>query len=418
MSANNVSQDSIPVRPCPVDDDVRGGGAFPENEPMRDLLSDYDRLAAEGRPVGRAVVTSVWGSAPRPEGSSMLATADGTMAGSVSGGCVEGATATEIGEAIGRGTPKLVTFGVTHERAWEVGLACGGTIKVFVEPRVRPEVLAAARGARRRGRGDRDRGTRHRRQRPDLRGRPRGRPPRGGSRRAAVRDAALAALRREASTTARWRRRRRPATVFLEVFPRQPRLVIFGGVHIAIALVPLARALGYRTIVADGRPAFLTPERFPDADQRILAWPEEAFEQIGLDASCYVCILSHDPKFDEPALQLALRSPARYIGAIGSRKTQASRRDRLRSEGFGDADIARVHGPIGLELGGRQPAETALAILAEMTAVRYGGAAAATTLPRGIRACASRRRPGMAGSVRHALLTLGGRPLRAPARAR
>ena len=113
---------------------------------MRDLLSDYDRLATEGRPVGRAVVTSVWGSAPRPEGSSMLATADGTMAGSVSGGCVEGATATEIGEAIGRGTPKLVTFGVTHERAWEVGLACGGTIKVFVEPRVRPEVLAAARG--------------------------------------------------------------------------------------------------------------------------------------------------------------------------------------------------------------------------------------------------------------------------------
>ena len=113
---------------------------------MRDLLSDYDRLATLGRPVGRAVVTSVWGSAPRPEGSSMLATADGTMAGSVSGGCVEGATATEIGEAIGRGTPKLVTFGVTHERAWEVGLACGGTIKVFVEPRVRPEVLAAARG--------------------------------------------------------------------------------------------------------------------------------------------------------------------------------------------------------------------------------------------------------------------------------
>src|SRR6185295_9290815 len=113
---------------------------------MRDLLSDYDRLAALGRPVGRAVVTSVWGSAPSPEGSSMLATADGTMAGSVSGGCVEGATATEIGEAIGRGTPRLVTFGVSHERAWEVGLACGGTIKVFVEPAVRPEVLSAARG--------------------------------------------------------------------------------------------------------------------------------------------------------------------------------------------------------------------------------------------------------------------------------
>jgi xanthine dehydrogenase accessory factor len=341
---------------------------------MRDLLSDYERLATQGQAVGRAVVTSVWGSAPRPEGSSMLATADGTMAGSVSGGCVEGATATEIGEAIGRGTPKLVTFGVTHERAWEVGLACGGTIKVFVEPRVRPEVLAAARGP-----GGEAVAT-------VIEG-----PGTGGSLRIfedghveghlegadAIRDAALDALRREVSTTATIDVGGAPAAVFLEVFPRQPRLVIFGGVHIAVALVPLARALGYRTIVADGRPAFLTPERFPEADQRILAWPEEAFEQIGLDASCYVCILSHDPKFDEPALQLALRSPARYIGAIGSRKTQASRREWLRSQGFNDADIARVHGPIGLELGGRQPAETALAILAEMTAVRYGGAAAA-----------------------------------------
>ena len=184
------------------------------------------------------------------------------------------------------------------------------------------------------------------------------------------------ALRRVASATVAVETGAGPASVFLEVFPRQPRLVIFGGVHIAVALVPLARALGYRTIVADGRAAFLTRERFPDADQLILAWPEAAFAEIGLDASCYVCILSHDPKFDEPALQLALRSPARYIGAIGSRKTQASRREWLASAGFSDAEMARVHGPIGLDLGGRQPAETALAILAEMTAVRYGGAAA------------------------------------------
>ena len=341
---------------------------------MRDLLSDYDRLAARGRPPGRAVVTSVWGSAPRPEGSSMLATADGVMAGSVSGGCVEGATATEIGEAIGRGTPRLVTFGVSHERAWEVGLACGGTIKVFVEPTVRPEVLAAARGP-----GGEVVAT-------VLDG-----PDAGAAIRVfedgrtegavaglgpdSVRTAALDALRREASATTTLATGAGPASVFLEVFPRQPRLVIFGGVHIAVALVPLARALGYRTIVADGRPAFLTRERFPDADELVLAWPEAAFEQIGLDASCYVCILSHDPKFDEPALLLALRSPARYIGAIGSRKTQTTRREWLRTSGFTDEAIARVHGPIGLDLGGRQPAETALAILAEMTAVRYGGAA-------------------------------------------
>ncbi|HET6577863.1 MAG TPA: XdhC/CoxI family protein [Gemmatimonadales bacterium] len=342
---------------------------------MRDLLTDYDRLAAAGRPFGRAVVTSVWGSAPRPEGSSMLADAEGTMAGSVSGGCVEGATASEIGAAIGRGTPKLVTFGVTNERAWEVGLACGGTIKVFVEPAVRPEVLAAARGpggevvatiVEGPGTGLSARIYEDGRTDGDLRGLPP----------AAVRDAALAALARESAATITLETGTGPASVFLEVFPRAPRLVIFGGVHIAVALVPLARTLAYRTIVADGRPAFLTRERFPDADELLLAWPEEAFQRVGLDASCFVCILSHDPKFDEPALELALRSPARYIGAIGSRKTQASRRERLREAGFDDAEIARVHGPIGLELGGRQPAETALAILAEMTAVRYGGAAA------------------------------------------
>jgi xanthine dehydrogenase accessory factor len=337
---------------------------------MRDLLTEYDRLTALGRPVGRAVVTSVWGSAPRAEGSSMLATAEGQMAGSVSGGCVEGATASEIAAAIGRGTPKLVTFGVSNERAWEVGLACGGTIKVFVEPTVRSEVLGAARGAggvvvatvvegpaagrsaviHEDGQVEGDVGVGE----------------------AAIREAALDALAHEASGTKTIESEHGAAIVFVEVFPRQPRLVIFGGVHIAVALVPLARALGYRTIVADGRATFLTRERFPEADELILAWPEEAFGQIGLDRASYVCILSHDPKFDDPALDLALRSPARYVGAIGSRKTQAARRERLRAAGFDDATIGRLHGPIGLDLGGRQPAETALAILAEMTAVRYG----------------------------------------------
>jgi xanthine dehydrogenase accessory factor len=139
-------------------------------------------------------------------------------------------------------------------------------------------------------------------------------------------------------------------------------------------MVPLARALGYHTIVADGRKTFLDRSRFPAADELILAWPEEAFDSIGLDSSCYVCLLSHDPKFDEPALQVALRSPARYVGAIGSKKTQATRRDRLREIGLNEDEIHRLHGPIGLDLGGRQPVEIALSILAEMTAVRYGRA--------------------------------------------
>ncbi len=340
---------------------------------MRDLLPDYERLSATGRPVGRAVVTSVWGSAPRPEGACLLATPDGTLAGSVSGGCVESATAMEIAEAIARGTPKLVTFGVSDERAWEVGLACGGTIRVFVEPAVRPEILETARGT---GGGVvatvidgegvgsavvlRDDGAVSGALPPHLD-------------RTTVLEAAQNALARGTSTTLEVPGSAPAARIFLEVFPRRPTLVIFGGVHIAAALVPLAKSLGYRTVVADGREAFLSRERFPDADELVLAWPEEAFAKVGLDPATYVCVLSHDPKFDEPALEIALRSPAAYIGAIGSRKTQASRRERLKAAGFTEDELARLRGPIGLDLGGREPAETALAILAEMTAVRYGG---------------------------------------------
>ena len=345
---------------------------------MRDLLHDYDQLHASGRPVGRAVVTSVWGSAPRAEGACMLATSDGEIAGSVSGGCIESAAAQEIAAAIASGAPKLLTYGVSHERAWEVGLACGGTIKVFVEPAISAEVLDAARSEggvvvatviETNSATSRLGGTALVRE--------------GGAIEAskgqewigkAVAEAARAALRKEASTTVEVTTSNGDlATVFLEVFPRRPRLVIFGGVHIAMALVPLAKVLGYRTVVADGRQAFLTRVRFPEADELLLAWPEDAFAKAGIDSATFVCVLSHDPKFDEPALEIALRSPARYIGAIGSRKTQTSRRERLRSQGFSDADLARLHGPIGLDLGGRSPAETALAILAEMTMARYGG---------------------------------------------
>ncbi len=345
---------------------------------MRDLLLEYDALMATGEPVGRAVVTSVWGSAPRAEGACMLATPSGLMAGSVSGGCVESAVAQEIQAAIARGTSKLVTFGVSHERAWEVGLACGGTIKVLVQPTVTAAIAAAARG-----KGGIVVAT--------VVG-PEGTSSVGSSAvvrengniehtgwpawlLAGVQQPARSALRKEASGSVEVDAPEGgPAEIFLEVFARRPKLVIFGGVHIAMAMVSLAKALGYHTVVADGRQAFLTRERFPDADELLLAWPEEAFRQTGLDASTYVCLLSHDPKFDEPAMELALRSPAPYIGAIGSRKTQASRRERLRAQGFTEEDLARVHGPIGLDLGGRAPAETALAIMAEMTAVRYGRA--------------------------------------------
>ncbi len=342
---------------------------------MRDLLREYDELATAG-PVGRAVVTQVWGSAPRPEGACLLATGGGRMAGSVSGGCVETAAVEEIRAAIARGSPAKVSWGVSHERAWEMGLSCGGTIEVFVEPSVRPEILSAARresgsvvatvigGAAPLGSGlvlEEDGSRAGIGELPAWLGTP-------------LAERATTALTGLTSRVERLASAGGEAEVFLEVFPRRPTLLVFGGVHIAMALVRMAKPLGYRTVVADGRENFLTRERFPDADELILGWPQEVFRRVGLDAATCVVLLTHDPKFDEPALDLALRSPACYIGAIGSKKTQAHRRERLRTAGFTEVEVARLHGPIGIDLGGRNPAEIALAILAEITAVRHGKA--------------------------------------------
>lgn len=304
------------------------------------------------------MVTRVWGSAPRIEGSNLVATDDGRMAGSVSGGCVEGAVVTAIGEAIRSGTSRLIDFTVTHERAWEVGLACGGSISVFVEPAVRPELLAAARGPG----GEVV---------PSVIAGPLPLGAPGPELNAALEPQSRAALDGLECRTVTMPMPGGEATVFLEVFPKQPTLFLIGAVHIAEELTRLAKPLGYRVVVADGRGAFLSRERFPDADLLVQEWPEDAFQKVGVDDATCICVLSHDPKFDEPALDHALRSPARYVGAIGSRKTQELRRERLRQAGFSESEIARLHGPIGLDLGGRHPGEIALAILAEITAVRY-----------------------------------------------
>jgi len=338
---------------------------------VRNLLADYTRMREAG-PVGRAVVTSVWGSAPQAEGAAMLVSAGGAMAGSVSGGCVETAAAEAVRAAITMNAPRLIRYGVSDARAWEVGLSCGGTLELLVEPEVPVEVLDAARGPGGVVIGTILEGARHGHRLVHKDTAPHG-------------DSEFARAAREALQGGRSRKATLPVdgaetAVFLEVFPRPPRLVIFGGVHVAAELVPLARALGYRTLVADGRPAFLTRERFPSADELILGWPEEAFAQTGIDSATAVAVLTHDPKFDDPALLLALRSPAFYIGAIGSKKTQAARRERLRAAGLTEGEMGRLFGPIGLDLGGRSPAETALAILAEITAVRYG---AGVTRPAG-----------------------------------
>ena len=358
---------------------------------MRELIADLHRLRSAGEPVGRAVVTSVWGSAPRAAGACMLATAGGKIAGSVSGGCVESATAQEISAAIAAGQARTVEFGVSDEAAWEVGLACGGTIRVLVEPAVRDELVRALEsdsgvvlvtavdgmdpvGA---GMIVREDGA--------IEGplAPAGwqddSPPSLTALedvREQIADLAGDALKRGLSRVESLDTGATSTiSLFLEVHPRRPKLVIFGGVHVAGALVPMAKELGFCTIVADGREAFLTRARFPDADELVLGWPDEAFEQIGLDHATHVCILTHDPKFDDPALEIALRSDAAYVGAIGSRKTQAARRERLRDAGLTDEQLDRLHGPIGLDLGGHQPGEIAVAILAEIVATRHRGSA-------------------------------------------
>ncbi len=359
---------------------------------MKELLDTLATWQADGTPsadVGRAVVVRTFGSAPRPEGAVLLYARDGRIAGSVSGGCVEGAAAEEIERARATGHARVIRYGISDEEAWDVGLACGGTIDVLVEPVAPGAVIEAARGSV--GAGGHgaavvtplpadsppaefgahqpgDGATPE----PELLVTEDGRLTGTlGSPEldAALIEAATAALRRGLSRTVELGGR----SLFVEVFPVRPRLVVVGGVEVARSLVRLARELGFETVVVDGRAAFATAERFPDVDRLVVGWPDEVADEIELGPNDAVAVLSHDVKFDEPAIVEALRRGCRYVGAVGSRKTQADRRARLREAGVSDADLDRLRGPVGLDLGGRAPAETALAILAEIVAERYGG---------------------------------------------
>ncbi len=289
---------------------------------MRELLPTIDQWRSEGVGFGRAVVVRTFGSAPRQVGSVLLASDDGRIAGSVSGGCVEGAVVEEIEKARRTGRSAVVRYGISDEQAWSVGLACGSTIEVLVEPELRAEVEVGARAS-------------------DDRVIPIALPDGSGE--------------------------------FEEVFPAPRRLVVYGAVEIARPLVRLAHELGYRVVVVDARSAFATAERFPEADELIVGWPDEVGERVCLATSDSVAVLAHDPKLDDPALLMAFAAGCRYVGALGSKKTQAERRERLAAAGVSAVDIGRLHGPIGLDLGGREPAETALAIMAEVVADRYGG---------------------------------------------
>jgi xanthine dehydrogenase accessory factor len=312
---------------------------------MREVLEELRQWTREGEDVALATVIETWGSSPRPLGSKMAVTRSGKMAGSVSNGCIEGAVFEEAQKVLKSGKPKIAAFGVTDDVAFEVGLACGGHIEVFVQPlgAVHRKLIEML---------DRDEPATLR---TNL-------------------ESGEAELTRGAPTGSE--RARREGDVFVEPFRRPAHLVIIGAIHIAIPLHRLAKLMGYRVTVIDARAKFATRERFPEADELIVAWPDEAMTKIAVDNSTYVVILTHDPKFDLPALRSVLKKPAGYIGAIGSRKTNQNRFDALRKEGFKEDELARVHGPIGLDLGGRGAEETALGILAEITAERFGGSGA------------------------------------------
>ena len=333
---------------------------------MKEVLDDIARWLADGASdIALATVLTTWGSAPRKAGAKLAFTAGGAaISGSVSGGCVEGAVIEAGGEVLADGRPRLLRFGVADETAWGVGLACGGTIEVFVE-RLDVGAYEAARRWIESGTGG------------ALLTAVAGPEALVGGKAIVERGQAVAgtlAATLDATTlaladTARAAQRVTAAgglELLIDPFRPPLALVIVGGAHIAVALARLARVLGYRTVVIDPRRAFGSAARFPEVDRLVQAWPEKALAEEPLTAESAVVTLSHDPKIDDPALRLALDSDAFYVGALGSRKTHAARRDRLAAMGFSDAQLARIHAPIGLDIGADNPEEIALAIMAEV----------------------------------------------------
>lgn len=320
-----------------------------------DRFDDIPEIALNWHRAGKgaalATVVQTWGSAPRRVGSQLAISGEGEIAGSVSGGCVEGAVVAEALDAIEDGKPVMLEYGVSDGDAFAVGLACGGTIRVLVEP-IGPvmsvdllEELVAARAARE----------------------------------PVAYVTGLKAGRRLDRTGhgERFRMDRsgfeEDGETFVNIHNPPLRLIIVGAVHIAQALVPMARIAGYDPLLIDPRESFGSAERFP-GETILHDWPDEGVQAFGLDSRTALVLLTHDPKLDDPALEQALASDVFYIGALGSTRTHAKRVERLRDKGYGDDRIALIHGPIGLDIGAAGPAEIAVSILAEMTRVLRQGA--------------------------------------------
>jgi xanthine dehydrogenase accessory factor len=349
---------------------------------MRDVLDDIERWRVDGHRMVVARVVGVEGSGPRDPGATLVINDKGEVAGSVSGGCVEGAVVTEALGVLRGEDARLVTYGIADEEAFSVGLTCGGTIHVLIEPFDWLPIYEVLREALRR-------------EEPvaivsAVEGSSLGTKLLVGEQVEAVgsfgdedldevvkRDA-LGQLQSALTGTRhygpRGEARQNEISVFIESFARPPRMIIFGAVDFTAALVRVASVLGYRVTVCDARPVFATPERFPAADEVVVDWPDSYLKHVGsqltpLDA---VCVLTHDHKFDVPAIVAALETRAGYIGAMGSRRTTESRRKRLVEAGVDEEGLRRVLAPIGLDIGARTPEETAVSICAEIIACRTG----------------------------------------------
>jgi len=341
---------------------------------MRDVLDKLDQWRESNQEIAVTTVVETWGSAPRPVGSKMITTMAGGIAGSVSAGCVEGAVIQEAQSVINSGKPRLIEFGVADETAWEVGLACGGKIKVFIEPGwaldgiyhiMKDNLISGKTFATITPLEDRlDTTNKKMLIQSD------------GSivgdlslpeEAEFITEKALEFLENEKSGMLAF-----PdgTKIFVESYPLPSKLIIIGAVHLSDPLITIANATGFETILIDPREAFANRERFPHVNRLIRQWPQDAMSNLTIDRSAYIVVLTHDPKLDDPALQISLKSNARYIGALGSRRTNQKRLQRLRKAGLTEEQLSLLHAPIGLDLGGRSQSEIAISIMAEIIQVK------------------------------------------------
>ncbi len=337
---------------------------------MKDLLPDIERWRDAGKKVAIATVVQAYGSAPRRPGAKMAISEDGEFVGSVSGGCVENDVVEHARQVLEDDKARLVPYGISDDMAFNVGLACGGQIEVFIQPFGRmfplekPVAFAYTIEGPHVGHG--------------LLawefGKHRGSLEQGDSFDEEVAERAIAALGEGQPAQIKFPDAPEGSTrVFVDTYPAQPTIVIFGGVHIGVALARLAKTTGiFKVVIVDARGAWANDDRFPEVDEIHVQHAEDYLKEHPLGSNTYVAVLSHDPKLDDPALIGALASRARFVGAIGSPKTQAARRERLSEAGLTQDQIGRLYGPIGLAIGAQTPEEIGVAILGQMIAAKNG----------------------------------------------